>query len=675
MRILVASNKAAAIQKPVTQNALKNMQFDFQPDCLKLIDMLETQEFSMYDQLVLILSSLDQWDAVQRKTILTRYLAWAKGQPASKEIIFIDSSREFYMDIVTEIQGQSNIHYIDKKIRVTDLPKICAGTYRATDAVPQELAKDTSRRQAVQAPSVPKPHKGGFGLFGKNKKNQKPAQQQPAQPPVQQPQPPVQPPMQQPMPGPVQEKPPVQAPTGASQPSMSEPWAAPEQPTPGTGAPSPQPVQTQQDMSEFDVPLFGDFNPPQKSEQPASSDFGLDLDLDVGEPAVRQQTQPAQQDRFDINNVDDVPVFQPEPQPTPALAPEPVPTYQPEPQPAQQPAPAPMNGPAGNAQFGAGQPMGNPQQMNPAMGNPQQMNPAMGVQQPMQMQPAPAPTQMQTRRPSRAPQTRQNNGAAFRRSIAVLVTGDRRSGVSSVCSNLAVAAAMMGEAVLVLDFDFLRRGQSINFPIQHDENDARYLTPLANALRMPHSLDQYAVNYIDGLDYLGTSLVVSDIEAAQSTVDNAKIQRLLGTALSKYDMVFIDCPFDKIMEWDALVTGATRIIHVMNNDMNAIMNNINLLCEDAFLDPSIYQMYIPRMGIVLNAVKPINVMGIPASAQNLLSLFMGITGDEDSYTDFAVLGEIPFFMDYEKIVASDTQIAETQYGQYYQQLLQLLREV
>lgn len=653
MRILVASNKAAAIQKPVTQNALKNMQFDFQPDCLKLIDMLETQEFSMYDQLVLILSSLDQWDAVQRKTILTRYLAWAKGQPASKEIIFIDSSREFYMDIVTEIQGQSNIHYIDKKIRVADLPKICAGTYRATDAVPQELAKDTSRRQAVQAPSVPKPHKGGFGFFGKNKKNQQPAQPQPpVQPPVQQPQPPVQPPMQQPMPDP-----------------------APEQPAPGTGAHSPQSVQTQQDVSEFDVPLFGDFNPPQKAEQPVSSDFGLDLDLDVGEPAVRQQTKPAQQDRFDINNVDDVPVFQPEP------APAPIPTHQPEPQPAPQPAPAPMNGPVGNAQFGAAQsvsngqfgsqPMGNPQQMNPSVGNPQQMNQAMGVQQPMQ----PAPTQMQTHRPSRAPQTRKNNGAAFRRSIAVLVTGDRRSGVSSVCSNLAVAAAMMGEAVLVLDFDFLRRGQSINFPIQHDENDARYLTPLANALRMPYSLDQYAVNYIDGLDYLGTSLVVSDIEAAQSTVDNAKIQRLLGTALSKYDMVFIDCPFDKIMEWDALVTGATRIIHVMNNDMNAIMNNINLLCEDAFLDPSIYQMYIPRMGIVMNAVKSINVMGIPASAQNLLSLFMGITGDEDSYTDFAVLGEIPFFTDYEKIVASDTQIAETQYGQYYQQLLQMLREV
>ena len=653
MRILVASNKAAAIQKPVTQNALKNMQFDFQPDCLKLIDMLETQEFSMYDQLVLILSSLDQWDAVQRKTILTRYLAWAKGQPASKEIIFIDSSREFYMDIVTEIQGQSNIHYIDKKIRVADLPKICAGTYRATDAVPQELAKDTSRRQAVQAPSVPKPHKGGFGFFGKNKKNQ----QQPAQPPVQ-------PPMQQPAPDPVQEKPPVQASAGASQPSMSEPWAAPEHPTSRAGVSSPQSVQTQQDVSEFDVPLFGDFNPPQKSEQPASSDFGLDLDLDVGEPSARQQTKPTQQDRFDINNVDDVPVFQPEP------APAPMPTYQPEPQ------PEPMNGSADNARFGAAQPMGNPQQMNPYVGNPQQMNQAVGVQQPMQpMQPAPAPAQMQRRRPSRAPQTRQNNGAAFRRSIAVLVTGDRRSGVSSVCSNLAVAAAMMGEAVLVLDFDFLRRGQSINFPIQHDENDARYLTPLANALRMPHSLDQYAVNYIDGLDYLGTSLVVSDIEAAQSTVDNAKIQRLIGTALSKYDMVFIDCPFDKIMEWDALVTGATRIIHVMNNDMNAIMNNINLLCEDAFLDPSIYQMYIPRMGIVLNAVKSINVMGIPASAKNLLSLFMGITGDEDSYADFAVLGEIPFFADYEKIVASDTQIAETQYGQFYQQLLQMLREV
>lgn len=647
MRILVASNKAAAIQKPVTQNALKNMQFDFQPDCLKLIDMLETQEFSMYDQLVLILSSLEQWDAVQRKTILNRYLAWAKGQPASKEIIFIDSSREFYMDIVTEIQGQSNIHYIDKKIRVADLPKICAGTYRATDAVPQELAKDTSRRQAVQAPSVPKPHKGGFGFFGKNKKNQ----QQPAQPPVQQQQPPVQPPMQQPMPDPVQEKPPMQAHAGASQPSMSEPWATPEQPTSPAGVSSPQPVQTQQDVSEFDVPLFGDFNPPQKSEQPASSDFGLDLDLDVGEPTERHQTKPTQQDRFDINNVDDVPVFQPEPAP--------MPTYQPEPQ------PAPMNGPAGNAQFGAARPMGNPQQMNPSM----------GAQQPMQMQPAPAQTQMQTHRPSRAPQPRKNNVAAFRRSIAVLVTGDRRSGVSSVCSNLAVAAAMMGEAVLVLDFDFLRRGQSINFPIQHDENDARYLTPLANALRMPHSLDQYAVNYIDGLDYLGTSLVVSDIEAAQSTVDNAKIQRLLGTALSKYDMVFIDCPFDKIMEWDALVTGATRIIHVMNNDMNSIMNNINLLCEDAFLDPSIYQMYIPRMGIVMNAVKSIDVMGIPASAQNLLSLFMGITGDEDSYADFAVLGEIPFFTDYEKIVASDTQIAETQYGQYYQQLLQLLREV
>lgn len=646
MRILVASNKAAAIQKPVTQNALKNMQFDFQPDCLKLIDMLETQEFSMYDQLVLVMSSLDQWDPIQRKTIMNRYLAWAKSQPTSKEIFFIDSSQEFYMDIVTEIQGRANIKYVGEQIRVTDLPKICAGTYRATSTTPPQLSKDTSKRKSVQNVEVPKPRKAGFSLFGKGKKTKESKAKQPVpEQEVQQPVTPQQPPVQEaPQPAPAQQ--PVQMPQAQPQ---ADPFQEPQAPTS---------VEMPSGDDPFDVPLFTGMESKQPEVQ--HDDFGLDLDIDT-QPA--QSTAPVQQDRFNLDSVEDVPVFQQEPEPQPEPEPEPVYTPQPEPQPAQQPAPEPQRPPVNQA----------PQQnYAPPMGQPQQ-NYAPPVQQPQQVpmkKPAFAPAQPAARAPRRGAQT-----AAFKRSIAVLVTGDRRSGVSGVCSNLAVAASRAGESVLVLDFDFLRRGQSINFPIQHDENDARYLTPLANALRMPHSLDQYAVNYMDGLDYLGTSLVVSDIETAQSTVDNAKIQRLLGTALSKYDMVFIDCPFDKIMEWDALVTGATRIIHVMNNDMNSIMNNINLLCEDAFLDPSIYQMYIPRMGIVLNAVKPINVMGIPSNAQNLLQLFMSITGDEDSYTDFAVLGEIPFLFDYEQIIASDTQIAETKYGQYYQQILQLLREV
>ncbi len=633
MRILIASDKAAAIQKNIAQNAQKNMIFEYQPDILKLIDMLEVQEFSAYDQLVLILSGLDKWDSIQRESILNRYIAWAMKQDPSKQIFFLDTTKEYYMNIVTEIQGKTNIHYMEGRIRAADLPKVCAGSYHPGTEEPTPaqatISKDTSRRNQVKPNQVPTARKGGFSLFGRKKKETKPKDQEDFSQ----------------TPQPVKEE-------------REEDFSQTPQPIEPT--PEPVPESAPVSVPDEDELLFGNgFMDHTAQQEPKQDDLLLDMNTPLYQEPIANPTPVQDKPAFDIGDMDEsTPMFnQPEPEPEPAPAPESI-----------------LEPDLNSQSAGVGGFQSNPhsfsqQPTNEFVQKPQSPVPTIASA------PVPAPSTEPVINKVAKRKPKKSSKGTFKRSMAVLVTGDRRQGVSSVCSNLAIAAARNGESVLVLDFDFIRRGQSINFPIQHDANDARYLTPLSIALRMPQSLDQYVVHYDDGLDYLGTSLYVADIENAMSVVDNSRIQRLIGTALSQYDIVFIDCPFDKVMEWDALVTSATRIVHVMNSDQNAIMNNVTLLDEDAFLDPSIFQMYVPRMGLVLNAAKPIKLYGIPVNADNILSVFMELTGDEDSYVDFDVLGEIPYIENYEGILASDKQPAETKYGSYYQNILQRLREV
>lgn len=658
MRILLAFDRAEQHISTITQNAMKNMQFDYQTDILKLIDTLETQEFSMYDKLVFILSSLKAWDDIQAKTILSRYIHWAQSQPKTKEIIFIDTEKKYYIEVATEVLGYPNIRYIGERVRVTELPGICAGQIHAqSNAAAQPLNKDKSKRKTT-AQEVPKPKKG-FGFFGRKPKgdsmNQPQPQQPDSQPPFQNPNDPASAP-QQPMPA-------VDPQQDFSQ-QIPQPPAQPQDFS--QQIPQPQPAAPQQD---FDQPLFGGMNVPYTPQPNQHTEDIGDIPLvipDEPDPA------PAQQSRFgNIDTAPDMNLFDiPEPEPQPVRKPvnitksqsepEPQPAYQPqpEPQPAYQPQPEPQP---------TYQPQPEPQPaQQPSFGQAPQVNPGFmpQVQQPVQMQ--------QFKQP-------QGHGASkqrvSRRSTAILVTGDRRSGVSSIVSNLAMIAAAGGESVLVMDFDFDRRGQSINFPVTHESQDVRYTTSLSNALRAPGNIQNYAMEYVPGLWYLGTSMTVGDTKSAAAIVDNRKIQRLIGTALSQYDLVLIDAPFERLNEWDALITSSTRIIHVMNNDLNAIMNNINLLCEDAFEDPSIYQTYIPKMSIVLNAIRPVNVAGVPADANNILNIFAALTEDYETYQDFTVGGQIFFNAEYDAIIAADKQPAETKYAQEYAQVLQAVREV
>ena len=658
MRILLAFDRAEQHISTITQNAMKNMQFDYQTDILKLIDTLETQEFSMYDKLVFILSSLKAWDDIQAKTILSRYIHWAQSQPKTKEIIFIDTEKKYYIEVATEVLGYPNIRYIGERVRVTELPGICAGQIHAqSNAAAQPLNKDKSKRKTT-AQEVPKPKKG-FGFFGRKPKgdsmNQPQPQQPDSQPPFQNPNDPVSAP-QQPMP--------------AMEPQQDFSQQIPQQPVQpqdfSQQIPQPQPAAPQQD---FDQPLFGGMNVPYTPQPNQHAEDIGDVPLvipDEPDPAHAQQSRFGNIDTAPDMNLFDIP--EPEPQPVRKPVditksqpePEPQPAYQPqpEPQPSYQPQPEPQP---------AYQPQPEPQPVQqPSFGQAPQVNPGFmpQAQQPVQMQ--------QFKQPQGHVASKQR---VSRRSTAILVTGDRRSGVSSIVSNLAMIAAAGGESVLVTDFDFDRRGQSINFPVTHELQDVRYTTSLSNALRAPGNIQNYAMEYVPGLWYLGTSMTVGDTKSAAAIVDNRKIQRLIGTALSQYDLVLIDAPFERLNEWDALVTSSTRIIHVMNNDLNAIMNNINLLCEDAFEDPSIYQTYIPKMSIVLNAIRPVNVAGVPADANNILNIFAALTEDYETYQDFAVGGQIFFNAEYDAIIAADKQPAETKYAQEYAQVLQAVREV
>lgn len=260
-----------------------------------------------------------------------------------------------------------------------------------------------------------------------------------------------------------------------------------------------------------------------------------------------------------------------------------------------------------------------------------------------------------------------------RRSKILTFTGDRRSGVSSITTNCAMTAAMAGLNILIVDLDMQRKGQAINMPVVADQDDTRYLATLMAALRTPYNLENIAIPYMEGLAYIGISLYSTDIKLYEESADSDKLQKLLTYALSRYDLICVDCPFESINKYDCLVTLSNSIIHSMNSDTKAVMNAVNMICPDSFEDIGNYQLYVAKSNLVINDVQPNRVNGMPVNGRNIISIFSDLTGD-DIYEDFRVLPDIPHFEEYNQYIMEDKQPAMAGHSKIYGALLDALCE-
>lgn len=571
MKILIASNKIEQVLPIVRKAAKKNQVFNGVPKLDRLMDDLDQHpDVSDYDKVVILLSSLKDWDIVQRKALLQRFLAWAKILPEGKEVIFIDSDGDYDADCMSELSGYATARYIKGRFTANALPDI--------------VLNNQSPEPSTSEPIKPKK---SFSLFGKKRA------------------------------------------------AVQEPVTAP--------APAPYAEPESADVPNLDAPLFADV--PQV-EDVGDADLHLEMDFDFPEeefvpaaPAPKIETEMTAES-FDM------PLFPEEP----AQPVQPVPTPQPV-EPAQTPeliapvAPVAPVVPASMTTTTVVEPVKKVTKHKALFGKREAA-----------VQPKTTPVTHVTRR-----------------SKVILVTGDRRTGVSSVVSNYAIAAQHAGLRSLVIDLDFARRGQSINFPVYHDPDDAQYTTPLWNAIKNPFDVEQCAVIYDEGIEYLGTSMYVSDYATLKDATDSARLQKLVSIALNKYDLVIIDCPFEDLKQWGVLIPLSASIVHVMNNDPYSVYGTINMLCPESFTDESDYQIYIPKMHLLLNNTTPVKLQGYPVDAEHIRDIFAALTGDS-SYLDYSVLGEIPHIEDMQAILEASKQPALSGYLDTYMNIYNFLEE-
>lgn len=257
------------------------------------------------------------------------------------------------------------------------------------------------------------------------------------------------------------------------------------------------------------------------------------------------------------------------------------------------------------------------------------------------------------------------------RSRVVVVTGERRSGVTSICANIGLVAAKQGWNVLMVDIDFVRKGLMLAFPAIIAQDDMPHLTSVANALRQPASLADYTLPADDGLEFLSLDLSINDVRGYAESCTPEKLQKLIATATTSYDLILIDMPFDKLKAFSPLISMASTIIHVMNNDMNALFNLVTMVDPDNFEDRTDYQLYVSKIAVVLNACLDSKWNNTPINAKSLVKVLIAMT-DDDSFDDYMVLGEVPFIGNYNSIIEETDLPANKEYSQYYLQLLRQL---
>lgn len=298
---------------------------------------------------------------------------------------------------------------------------------------------------------------------------------------------------------------------------------------------------------------------------------------------------------------------------------------------------------------------------------------------PPQPQPQPKPmpktqTQPQPQKQQAVPKKKNGTYVSIfqKRTKIILCTGERRSGVSTLASNIAQEVQHDGLSCLVVDLDFARRGQAVNFPYEHDPEDIKLTHSLYNAIKSSSSIGEHAVHLDDGLDFLGTSLYVEDTAIMYEHVTNDSLQRLLTIALPEYDLVVVDCPFEQLKNYPCLVFMSHLVVHSMGTDARALYNTIFELSEGCFASQTDFNMYMSKAVLLLNCFRPNRWNNTEVNEKSILHILHTLA-DADMLLNLSVLGKIPYLKDYEEYMSNGKLLVDNK--AYRNMFIDLLDEL
>lgn len=228
----------------------------------------------------------------------------------------------------------------------------------------------------------------------------------------------------------------------------------------------------------------------------------------------------------------------------------------------------------------------------------------------------------------------------LRKPKIVFVCGSGRIGVSTLVASLGYEAALKGCNSLIVDLDLKKRSQSCIYPMDLNPGDMRN-SGLFAAIRSPHLLSELVIEQYTNVSTLGVSVSV-DIEPEQMEEMNmGSVQALLLQAMSDYNFIIVDMPWETLVKNPQLAAAAHDILYVTSNDMLSIIDDINTYSSDQFENIHDYNLVLSKMKFIMNMVCKENAYKKKAITPRTYSAVVYDLTENEGLRNIPVIGYIP----------------------------------
>ncbi|MEO2202493.1 hypothetical protein ABGV42_01900 [Paenibacillus pabuli] len=271
-------------------------------------------------------------------------------------------------------------------------------------------------------------------------------------------------------------------------------------------------------------------------------------------------------------------------------------------------------------------------------------------------------------------------GAGLRKGT-LLITGDRRSGVTSSAANIAHALSGQG-TVVVVDLDFKRAGMTRYFA-EHLENpvDIRNTYSTYAALNNPSIFSE--VGFVINENLLLLTLTeptsfVMDPEFPWTEKIGGKtrkelreprhISSLLSFLRGAVDYVVVDVPMELVQEYPDIILQADTSILCVNNSEESIHNTLLVALSDIYeSNTNTFNAVVSRFNILLtnynNLCKIKGKETTPEYVQNFLQSQGGV------WAKTRCVGYIPHLDDFVKQTQNGELIVQKEFANHFYDLI------
>jgi cellulose biosynthesis protein BcsQ len=122
-------------------------------------------------------------------------------------------------------------------------------------------------------------------------------------------------------------------------------------------------------------------------------------------------------------------------------------------------------------------------------------------------------------------------------------------------------------------------------------------------------------------------------------VNSDNINSLLADARTRYDLVLLDIPFEKLLEYPSVIFASTLIPFVINPDEMSMINTVVTLDADNFEETNHLNLFLSKTCLILNKFD--NNLGFNLKGYKDIPKKLRELSGENSFDKMIVAGSIP----------------------------------